>query len=634
MEILSPAGNPAGLVASVKGGCDAVYLAGKAFGARASAGNFTDAQLEGAVAYCHDNGVKCYVTVNTLIKDSEMSDAVSFVRFLRDIDADAILVQDLGLLKCLHSIDIPKHASVQMGIHSSDGLQWCADNGIDRAVLARELTFEELSHIVPDSPVETEVFVGGALCYCISGGCLFSSLVGGRSGNRGSCAQPCRKKFTWEGEESFRLSNADLYGVDWLGKLDSIGVTSAKIEGRMRSEAYAYLATKVYSSAMSGASESEYARDRELLRTVFNRGYCQGYLGGVVSPVQVSYADNRGFYLGRAKFRNRHFDTSKLDEEVGVRDGITLYSDGVKVGGFKLANIGNAACPFDIPDGVYDVYRTYDPRIDEIKNLADPPRFSGTTERRHVRIPKLPEVERASRRIPELSFYVGSVRNLEAVLPYADRIYYEMNASFSEARSICEGNGTEFVAIAPRFSPGRIDFPDGPVMIHSPGQCPDAEGRRVYASYLMNTFNSRTDQGFYQTTLSVELSKHEIADITAHCPGRIEVMAFGRTELMCTRDPSIGNGMLKDERGYRFPVYRDSGGTARILNSSDLLLLQYLQQLGRIGVDSVGIDVRKRPEAVAKAVAAAFRDNDVSAKDALVELCGGVNTGAYNRGTD
>lgn len=174
MEILSPAGNPDGLAAAVKGGCDAVYLAGKDFGARAFAGNFTDRQLEGAVGYAHDRGVKVHVAVNTSLKNREVSDAVSFVRFLKDIGADAVLVQDLGLLEAIRSIDIPKHASTQMQIHSLEGLRWCAENGLDRAVLARELTMEELSRIVPDSPVETEVFIQGALCYCMSGGCLMS----------------------------------------------------------------------------------------------------------------------------------------------------------------------------------------------------------------------------------------------------------------------------------------------------------------------------------------------------------------------------------------------------------------------------------------------------------------------------
>lgn len=276
MEILSPAGNPDGLAAAIKGGCDAVYLAGKDFGARAFAGNFTDRQLEGAVNYAHDRGVKVHVTVNTSVKGSEMSDAVSFVRFLKDIGADAVLVQDLGLMRCIQGIDIPKHASTQMQIHSLKGLEWCAENGFDRAVLARELTMEELSSIVPDSPIDTEVFIQGALCYCMSGGCLMSSFMGGRSGNRGSCAQPCRKRYTSASASGYLLSCADLFGVDHIGALRDIGVSSLKIEGRMRSPAYAYLSAKVYSMAEDGDFSEEYQESLKLLRTVFNRGACTG----------------------------------------------------------------------------------------------------------------------------------------------------------------------------------------------------------------------------------------------------------------------------------------------------------------------------------------------------------------------
>ena len=634
MEILSPAGSPEGLVASVKGGCDAVYLGGKSFGARAFSDNFSDKQLEGAVNYAHDNGVKVYVTVNTLIKDSEMDEAVSFVRFLADIGADAVLIQDLGLLKSLHSVDIKKHASTQMGICSREGLEWCAANGISRAVLNRELTFEELEEIAKDSPVETEVFVQGALCYSLSGGCLFSSVVGGRSGNRGQCAQPCRKKYRMDGETSFRLSSADLYGADWIKKLDSIGITSAKIEGRMRSQAYAYLASKVYSSVNRSLDPSEYEEDLALLKTVFNRGYCDGYLGGVVSPVQMTYADNRGYFLGRASFKNRKFDTSDLKEAVGVRDGISLYDGDVKVGGFKLSAVGKTASPFDIPDGTYDVYRTYDPRIDVIKNMmGDVPKFSGETERRPVHSrPRI--AERQKKDLPEMSFYVGSVRNLEAVLPYADRVYYEECDSLAEAQEVCDAAGKEIVTIAPRFDPHWKPDTSRPFMVHTPGQYMPKKDDRVYASYNMNVFNSRVSMPFYQTTLSVEMSDREIEYLAQHYPGRLEVMVFGRTELMCTRDPGMKNGILEDEKGYRFPVYRDSHGLAHILNSTDLMLLPYLRQLGSFGIDSAGIDVRKRPERIAKAVAKAFAENNVGMKLDLTGLCGGINYGAYLRGTD
>ncbi|MDD4709616.1 MAG: U32 family peptidase, partial [Candidatus Methanomethylophilaceae archaeon] len=305
MEILAPAGSPEGLVAAIKGGCNAIYLGGKSYGARAFSDNFSDQQVEGAVAYAHDRGVKAYVTVNTLIKDSEMDDAVSFVRFLSDIGADAVLVQDLGLLRQIGKIDITKHASTQMGIHSKAGLEWCAANGIDRAILARELTFKEIKTIVEDSPVETEVFVQGALCYCMSGGCLFSSLIGGRSGNRGQCAQPCRKKYKLGSRDEYVMSCADIYGLDYIPMLKEIGVTSAKIEGRMRSPAYAYLASKVYSMKEKGEDNKTIAPTAGLLHTIFNRGICDGYFGGVVSPVQSLYPDNRGYLLGSANITDR-----------------------------------------------------------------------------------------------------------------------------------------------------------------------------------------------------------------------------------------------------------------------------------------------------------------------------------------
>lgn len=635
MEILSPAGDAEGLVASVLGGCDAVYLSGKAFGARAFAGNFTDSQLEGAINYAHDRSVKVYVTVNTLIKDSEMADAVSFVKFLSDIDADAVLIQDLGLLKAIHTVDIKKHASTQMGICSAKGLEWCSKNGLSRAVLNRELTFNELSQIVKDSPVETEVFVQGALCYSLSGGCLFSSVVGGRSGNRGQCAQPCRKKYTFDGKNSFVLSCADLYAVDWLKKLESIGITSAKIEGRMRSQAYAYLASRVYSSANKGWDPEEYENEVDLLKTVFNRGYGDGYLGGVVTPVQKRYADNRGQYLGTIPFKERRFDTNQLYEPVNLKDGVSLFDGEASMGGFKITSIGKCSVPYNLPDGTYDVYRTYDPRIDKVKNkIGKAPNFKGDTVRTEARV-RLKAFHRIPRKLPEMSFYVGSIRNLEAVLPYADRVYYEMCGTLAEAREICDRENVEIVTIAPRFAPLEKLDPEGrPMMIHTPGQYIPKKNDIIYASQFMNCFNSYMKQPFYQVTLSTELSNVGIARLAQHYQGRIEVMVFGRQELMCTRDPAMHTGTLVDEKGYRFPVYKDDRGLSHILNSSDLMLLPYLKEIAGIGVDSVGIDVRKRPENIAKAVAKAFAENDVSAKKDISEMCGGINYGAYLRGTN
>ncbi len=627
MEILSPAGSPEGLAASIKGGCDAVYLGGKAFGARAFADNFSDQELQGAVNYAHDNRVKVYVTVNTLVKDSEMDDAVGYVKFLTDIGADAILIQDLGLLKNISRYDISKHASTQMGIHSASGLEWCSRHGMDRAVLSREMTFEEIAEAVKDSPVETEVFVQGAMCYCISGGCLFSSIVGGRSGNRGQCAQPCRKKYFMDDREGYLLSNADLYGVDWLKKLESIGVTSAKIEGRMRSQAYAYLATKVYSMANRGATAEEMRETDDLLKTVFNRGFGPGYLGGVVSPVQYKFADNRGYYLGTVEIADRRFNSADLIAKVHVKDGISIFRGDEKIGGFKLTNVGKITSPFGIPDGTYDIYRTYDPEIDVIKNLVgEAPKLTGDMSRYPVKI-RRETVERPKRR-PELSFYVNSLKTLDTILPYADRVYFDLSEHLKIAKRMCDKANVECVTNMPRFYPSGIRT-DGTYMIHGPGEVVREEDDRVYGSYIMNCLNSSFTAELYQTTLSAEISKNEAEWLAQHTPGRLELMVFGRTELMCTRDPNMHNGILKDEKEFEFPVYRDEFGLSHIINSSDLFLLPYMKEIGGMGIESTGIDLRKRPSQLAKIVAEAYAENDLTKKGKITEMCGGINYGTY-----
>lgn len=631
MEILSPAGNPDGLAAAVKGGCDAVYLAGKDFGARAFAGNFSDRQLEGAVNYAHDRGVKVHVTVNTSVKNSEMSDAVSFVRFLEDIGADAVLVQDLGLMKCIESIDIAKHASTQMQIHSLEGLKWCAEQGFDRAVLARELTLDELSKIVPDSPIETEVFVQGALCYCMSGGCLMSSFMGGRSGNRGSCAQPCRKRYESSGRSGYLLSCADLFAVDHIEDLRNLGVTSLKIEGRMRSPAYAYLSAKVYSMAEDGDFSEEYQDALKLLRTVFNRGTCEGYLDGVVSPVQSLYPDNRGFHLGDITIRDRAFEWDG-EEPIGMKDGLSIFDGDVKVGGFKVTEMDPIRIPFKIPDGKYQLYRTYDPRIDVVKNLiGNTPKLDGKTPRPHVEVKpeKLPHRDRK----PQYSVYVNSIKTLDAVLPYADRVYFERGERSQEAKEACEAAKVEFVDLLPRFDSLDEFSSDGSVMVNGPGQYRLCKGaKRIYASSVFNCFNSWFPLDVYQTTLSVELSRNEVSDLIAHCPGRFEVMAFGRTELMYSRDPGLESGSIKDEKEASFPVYRDKRGFAHVLNSVDLFLLDSVDELGRSGVISLGLDLRKRPPVLGKALGQYLRNPDPKLRAKLEEMCGGFTYGLYRRG--
>jgi len=233
---------------------------------------------------------------------------------------------------------------------------------------------------------------------------------------------------------------------------------------------------------------------------------------------------------------------------------------------------------------------------------------------------------------PELSFYVSPIKNLEAALPYADRIYFDNMDKIDEAIEVA--GDIECVALLPRFDAlDEFAFTDRPVMVNNPGQYRACKGSpRIYGSNLLNMFNSSFPMNLYQTTLSVELSRNEVSNLMAYYPGRTEVMAFGRTELMYTRDPAMENGSLTDETGATFPVYKDSRGFSHILNSVDLDLLDLIPELGRSGVASVGLDLRKRPSALVKAVGKICTEQDEKLRSRLKQMCGGTTTrGLYAR---
>jgi putative protease len=336
--------------------------------------------------------------------------------------------------------------------------------------------------------------------------------------------------------------------------------------------------------------------------------------------------------LGSAAVKDRKFDLSDLKEEVNIKDGLSIFKGKDKIGGFKVSSLGKITVPFKIENGKYEIYRTYDPRIDEIKNLVgEAPVLKGDTKRKPYPI----ELRKSGRKAkePMISVYTGTLKVLNEVVGNADRIYYDINDSTDAAEKVCEKNGVEFVVNLPRFLPlMNIDRADPGVMVNTPDQLHRFKDRKEYGSYHINMFNSSFPHTMCQTTLSAELSKSEIRNIAEHYGGALEVMVFGRTELMCTRDTGLASGMLRDELEHDFPVYRDNFGLAHILNSSDLLLLQYLNELGSMGIDSFGIDLRKRPASLAKIVVEAYRNRDVNKKGIIAEMCGSINYGHYLRG--
>ena len=283
-ELLSPAGSWEAMVAAVQSGADAVYMGFGSFNARRSAQNFSDESFAEAVRYCHLRGVKVYLTLNTLLTDRELTDAADALRKASQMGADAVLVQDWGALTLAQEVtpDLPIHASTQMSIHTLSGANYAVDLGMERVVLARELSRNDIAEICRGCRGEIETFLHGALCMCYSGQCEMSALIGGRSGNRGRCAQPCRLPFGVGKEKGYCLSLKDLSLIDKIPALEKAGVCSLKIEGRMKSAYYAAAVTNAYRHAIDCAVKGEPLPGVWLDEgnKLSHRPYCTGFYYG------------------------------------------------------------------------------------------------------------------------------------------------------------------------------------------------------------------------------------------------------------------------------------------------------------------------------------------------------------------
>ena len=328
LELLSPAGSREAVTAAVQNGAGAVYLGYGDYNARRNAKNFTREQLAETVEYCHVRGVKVYLTLNTLLSDSELVGATKEVAYASEVGVDAVLVQDLGVLDLVRRVapNVPVHASTQMSVMNLDGVRQCADLGCTRAVLARELSADQIAHICAHSPIEIETFVHGAQCMCYSGQCFFSSVIGGRSGNRGLCAQPCRLSYGWgEKADSPLLSLKDMSLAGHLKELDEMGVACVKIEGRMKRPEYVAIVTGIYAAAIR--EKREPTRDElEQLRLAFSRqGFTDGYFQDCTGRQMFGVrADERTpeelFSAARTEYGREH-------GLVGVQGSFAMHAD-------------------------------------------------------------------------------------------------------------------------------------------------------------------------------------------------------------------------------------------------------------------------------------------------------------------
>lgn len=393
IELLAPAGSWEALEAAVNAGADAVYMGGKAFGARQYASNFDREEMAKAVYFAHMHRVRLYITVNTLIDDSEVKDLADYLLFLNNVGVDGIIVQDLGIIHLARKIvpELPLHASTQMTVTNSAGVEFAVKAGMERTVLARELSLKEIEAACKVG-TEIETFIHGALCVCYSGQCLMSSLIGGRSGNRGRCAQPCRLPYKLvndanedmlKGKDAgqYLLSPKDMNTLSILPQLIEKGVVSYKIEGRMKRPEYVAVVVDAYRRAIDSYLAEEYHvpdKDFDNIEQIFNRDFTTAYLTGRPGKTMMSdrRPNNRGVLIGRVTKidKNRNKAVIKLDKELHLGDGLEFW---VTVGGrvgttvtsmlkngqeAEIGYIGEQVT-IDVPNGVRlndRVFRTLD----------------------------------------------------------------------------------------------------------------------------------------------------------------------------------------------------------------------------------------------------------------------------------
>ncbi|HPG42561.1 MAG TPA: DUF3656 domain-containing protein [Acholeplasmataceae bacterium] len=339
-EILAPAGTKEALIGAINAGAHAVYLAGKRFGARAYASNFDDETLIEVINYAHLRGVLVFVAINTVIYDNEMKDLLAYTDFLAEHHVDAFIVQDLGVISLLRERyqHVEIHASTQMNTHTIEQAKWLKDMGVKRIVLARETSLDTIKLIKKHVDIDLEVFVHGALCVCYSGQCLMSSMIGGRSGNRGECAQPCRlpyalyKNQTKISDESYLLSTKDLMTLEYLDELIDAGIDSFKIEGRMRKPEYVIETVKDYRYALDqylARRESDLRQSIWNLKKVFNRDFTKGFIMNE-KPKDLNHdlrPNHMGIPLGQVIQYTRNKVTIRLEESLSINDGYRILSN-------------------------------------------------------------------------------------------------------------------------------------------------------------------------------------------------------------------------------------------------------------------------------------------------------------------
>ena len=650
IELLAPAGSMEALRAAVQNGADAVYLGCGSFNARQSAKNFTIQTLSEAVKYCHVRGVQVHLTLNTLVSDREMDDCCELIRQAATAGVDAFIVQDLGVVELCRQIAprVPIHGSTQMTVHSLPGVLLCAAAGCTRVVLSRELSREEIRYICENSPIEIEVFAHGALCMCYSGQCYLSAAIGGRSGNRGRCAQPCRLPFGFgRSEQKYPLSLKDNCLVHYVKDLEAMGVASLKLEGRMKKPEYVATVTRVYRQALD---EGLVTRNMEkALMDAFNRqGFTNGYYAADKGPQMFGIREDKNENAAWAKAARESYEAvenalvsvkfraliTEQRSELTVRD-----PDGnvCKVQGeapqmartrpllaedlaARLSKTGGT--PFRCADVECHIEPGYTLSAASINAM----RRDALTQLMAIRARRdLPELGRprrvrdyfGRREEPGLTVQItsreqitGKLENLKPMMLYVPLHLVAEDVDFFR---FLIRNGQTVGVVLPRIvHDGEMEDLRHDLMLARSIGVRDALvgnlglllpvrecGLNIRGDFGLNVFNSRALEScgrmeMASAMLSFEMTLPQIRDISK--PIDTELLVYGRMPLMVTENCIMKNRTgscvcqqgpqkLVDRTGAEFPIIRD-GRSCRsvLLNGKKLSLLDRRDDLSRLGL--------------------------------------------------
>ncbi|MBR1660176.1 MAG: U32 family peptidase [Oscillospiraceae bacterium] len=646
LELLSPAGSPEAVIAAVQNGADAIYLGlDGTFNARRNAKNFGPDEYREAVKYCRERGCKVYVTLNTLCADRELEELANAGRFVSDSGADAVLVQDLGAARILREVcpELPMHASTQLSVHNLAGVHAAAELGFSRVVLARELDRRQIRFIAERSPIELEVFVHGALCFCHSGQCYMSALIGRRSGNRGLCAQPCRMQYSMGRRmDDHPMSLKDNCLISRLGELEDMGVKCVKIEGRMKRPEYSAIVTRIYHRAIHDGVPPTQA-DLETLEAVFSRdGFTDGYFTGKkqdMHGVRGDAGEDRDtaklFNEARRAYRDSQMRRVGVDFYLAARVNQPSALAVIDEAGNRALVYGPtpqpaAKQPLTQEAVSEQLYKTGGTQywcrgvngiIDKgvflstgavnglrRKALAELSAVRAQPPRRTVRaaMPPLPPAKKPERMLLAVQVLSEAQLTRELAETDPDLLYVPLTLlpAAQEALRPFRDRGVRIAAALPRVVTDTETeevltmlrdarwYGAEAVLAGNLGQIAPARalGYPIRGDFGLKVFNSQSlavlrDAGLESATASVELRLAQVRDLVQSIDP--ELILYGRFPCMVsdqdilTRAGMSENGSMADRMGSVFPVVREYGGRNVIYNAHKLFLADKAEDIAK-----------------------------------------------------